>query len=309
MKKPFFSLLVFVFFCALLSGCQGYREIDSEYLITAIGFGKKAEEYAVYTEVLSVGADKKDTESKLFSALGKTPYEAVENIAGLLPKKAVFDHCGTAVIDSETEGAKFKEIMEYLYDTKNLNLGICLYCTKSVDKVLSQKPQTSGIGYDIMAIKNNLEKTTGIPFKNKYYEICAAEMEKGAFCLPEINAKEKSIEISSQTVYSGFLPAVHLEKSEMFIFNMLSYGSKEGEISLDGKKYRFNRVSVKTEKEKDKMKIEIHCKSRNKKSKRAKALKRAAEAVIERIKSTLGAALISPHLAAAKNVKVIVYEN
>ena len=293
----------------LFAGCQGYREIDSEYLITAIGFEEKEGKFTVFTEVLEIAADKKDTKSRLFLSDGKTPYEAVENIADLLPKKAVFDHCPSAIIGSEIKGETLKRIIKYLYDTKNLNLGICLYCTDDIKELLSLKPQTNSVGYDINAIKSNIEKTTGIPFKNKYYEICSFEIEKKAFCLPQITVNGEDAQISNLTVYSNFSPSVCLTKSDAVIFNLLSFGSKGGEFSVSGEKYRVNRVRVKTKNAKDGIKIELHCKIRDKKENRAAKLKGAAEAVVKRVKNTPAAALVSPHLAVAKNVKVIVYEN
>ena len=301
-------MILFALFTALFTGCAGYREIDSEYLITAIGFEEREGKFAVYAEVLEVAADKKDTKSERFSAAGVTPYEAVENIAGLLPKKAVFDHCGTAIVSVKTKGENLKKIIKYLFDTKNLNLGICLYCAEDVEKILAQKPQGVSVGYDIMAIKSNLEKATGVSFRNKYYEICALQMEKGVFCLPKTAPGENGVQISGQVVYEDFSPVLKFEKSESALFNLLRFGAKGGEISLKGKKCRFNKVSVKTKKAGKKVKVQLNCEFRDKKTNCERELKSETESLLMKIKKTPAAVLISPALTAAKSVEVAVYD-
>ena len=308
MKKAFVLIALFVPFCLFLSACQGYREIDSEYLITAIGFCEKEAKFTVYAEVLEVAAEKKDTKSELFCATGKTPFEAVENIAGLLPKKAVFDHCGTAIIGSEITGKDFKKIIKYLYDAKNLNLGICLYCAGEIEEILSLKPRTTSIGYDIMAIKNNLEKTTGISFKNKYYEICDSVISKKGFCLPEITAADDNPEISAQTVYVNFLPVYSLDKSELTLFNLLLYGSGGGEMAAGGKKCRFNKISTDITEKNGAVTVRMHLKYRSEKHRASAQLAKETENLLLKLKKTPAAGLVFPGFTAKSRVKVKVYD-
>lgn len=272
-KRQIPALFVFVF-CIFLCSCQGYRELDSEYLVSAVGFGSDGEKYRAYTEVLSISGDKKDTASKVFSSSGKTPYEAVNNITALLPKKAVFDHCATALIETDIQGNKFKSIIKYLYDTKNLNLGICLYNTDDVKRILSLESHNVSIGYDIMAIKNNMEKTSGISFKNKYYEICSLQMAKDGFCIPKVTEKGKRPAISAQTAYFKFLPVYEFGKQESQTFNLLKNGSGGGEISVGGKRCRVNRISTDIKYQKGRLAVKINCKYRNKKDENNNLIKK-----------------------------------
>lgn len=259
MRRILSVISFFTVICILLTGCQGYRETDSEYLISAIGFENAGEEYKVYSEVLSLSGEKKDSKSELFSGKGKTPYEAVSDIAARLPKKAVFDHCSTALIQSNISGGDFKEIVEYLFNTKNLNLGICLYCADDIKEILSLEPQALSVGYDVSAIKNNLEKTTGTDFENKYYEICSLQISDKSFCLPKVTAKEKRPEISAQTVYVDFMPVYELKGEETALYNLLRGGSKGGEISVSGRRLRVNNVTADIKAEGGALSAEIHC--------------------------------------------------
>lgn len=308
MRKVFaFGLLVMLVLS--LAACQGYREIDSEYLISAVGFKEEGEKVRVYTEVLEVSAEKRGTKSRLFSDVAETPYEAVENIMGILPKKAVFDHCGTAIIESGVSPAVFKKIMRYLYDTKNLNLGICLYCARDIKKILSLKAQEFSIGYDIMSIKNNIEKTSGISFKNKYYEISGMEISEKGFSLPEIDIKDNCPQISAQTVYIKFSPVFHLSKGEMTVWNLMRDGAGGGETAIGGKRLRYNGIRVDKTRENGKIRVEIHCKYRSDKHRAAAELKSEAEKLFLKLRGNPAEGLILPcPSGGAGQVEVAVYD-
>lgn len=285
MKRILSAILLPVLF-VFLAGCQGYREIDSEYLISAIGFESERGEYKVYSEVLELSGEKKDAKSELFYAKGKTPYEAVSNIAANMPEKAVFDHCSTALIQSGTGGGEFKKIIKYLYDTKNLNLGICLYCADDIKEILSLDSQSLSVGYDVSAIKNNIEKTTGTDFENKYYEICSLQMSDKSFCLPKITAKEKRPLISAQTVYADFIPVYELESEETVLYNLLRGGSKGGEISVSGERLRANRIRTEIRIQDGGLFAKIHCDYRKKGDKINGVLKSEAQKLLHKLNGT-----------------------
>ncbi|MBO4732947.1 MAG: hypothetical protein J5662_00575 [Clostridia bacterium] len=308
MKKILLSVFLSAVFATLSAGCQGYREIDSEYLVSAIGFQYNESKYTVYTQVLVIAADKKDTKNELFYASGKTPYEAADDITALLPKKAVFDHCATALIQNGISGKIFKEIIKYLYDTKNLNLGICLYGADDIKGVLSLEAQTVSGGYDIVAVKNNIEKSTGIDFKNKYYEICSSQMSNGSFCLPEITIKEDRPAILSQTVYVDFYPVLKLAADEVNLYNLLRGGSGGGEISVSGKRLTVNKIGADVKLEGGVLFVKLHCRYRKSGEDTGKALKTETEKLLIKLKGTPALKpLLKGDYEKAQKVSVAVY--
>lgn len=286
MKRILSAILLFAVTCMFFTGCQGYRETDSEYLISAIGFESADGKYTVYSEVLLLNGGESDKKSELFYGVGKSPYGAVNNMAAQLPKKAVFDHCSTVLIGSGTVGNSFKNIIKYLYNTKNLNLGICLYLTDDIKEILSSEPQTLSVGYDISGIKNNIEKTSGIDFENKYYEICSLQISNESFCLPEVTAKDGSPEISAQTVYANFLPVYKLKREEAILYNLLRGGSRGGEISVSGKRCRINKINSSIKIKGDTLFAKIHCDYRKKSDKINGLIESEAEDLIYKIDGT-----------------------
>ena len=285
MKK----ILIFVLLFAVLfsfTGCEGYREIDSEYLVSAICFDKKGNKFWAFAEVMAISTEKKDTKSKVFDSEGKTPYEAVNNIASLLPRAAVFDHCGTAIIGESIMGDDLKTIMKYLYDTKNLNLGIYIFVSDDIKKLLDCESQALSVGYDIMAVVSNIEKTSGIRFKNKYYEIESRIIANGAFCLPVAESKEDRPCITGQTVFVDYIPQTKLGKSEAAFYNLLYSGSRGGAISVSGKRCRVNKISAHLSQKSDLLSVRIKCDYRNKNDKKNGEIEKEIKKLLNKLKGT-----------------------
>ena len=278
---------ILILFLALLAfsacGCKGYRETDSEYFVTAVCFEKNEDGFKAHIEVLSVTEEDKKSESKVFVSYGKTPYSAVEGTTSLMPKNAVFDHCGTAIIDESITGEDFKSVIKYLYDTKNLNLGIFMFVTDDIEGVLDCDSQAASVGYDIMATETNITKTSGISFMNKYYEICARQIKCGGFCLPVVKTKENRPEISGEIVFADYRPILRLEKDEAQIFNLICSGSSGGEISVLGARCRVNGITSKVKQKGNTLKIDINCRYRLSVDNKSKKIKKITVSLLTRL--------------------------
>ena len=291
MNKPLKYLTLLAAIPLFLCGCKGYRETDSEYFITAVCFEKAGEGFRVYIEVPDIENDEEGVKSKVFISTGKTPYEAVNGTLSLMPKNAVFDHCGTAVVASDIKGEELKSVVKYLYDTKNLNLGIYMFVCDDIEKLLSCESQSAGVGYDIMAIEKSTQKSSGVDFKNKYYEIVSRQISCGAFCLPEVTGKDGRPAIDGEYVYSGFDPVAVLDNDEAMLYNLIYSGSKGGEICVFGKRSRVDSVKPDTKVSGDTLKISLNCRYRHKSDELSNEIK---QAVLDLFLGDTGDKLIKP---------------
>ena len=268
--------------CLLFCGCKGYRETDSEYFVSSVCFEKTNGEFTVDIEVLSLKSEEDKSESKVFSAAGKTVYEAADNTVSLMPKNAVFDHCGTAVIGSALEGEDLKSVMEYLYNTKNLNLGIRMFVSEDIKSVLYCESQAMSIGYDILAVESNINKISGVDFKNKYYEVVSRHMSRGGFCLPKVENINGRPGISGEYLYVDFSPAAALDFEESIFYNIAYSGSSGGEISVGGKRCRVDKITSKINRRGDTLEIDIKCRYRHKNDKQNSGIKHAVKGVFSK---------------------------
>ena len=266
-----------------LCSCKGYRETDNEYYVTTVCFEKEKENFRALIEVLTISSDDKKTGSKVFAATGKTPYDAVEGTTSSMPKTAVFDHCSTAIIGSEITGEDFKSVVKYLYDTKNLNLGIYMYTAENITGILELKPQTPSVGYDIMDIESSLCASTGISLKNKYYEICSRQISSDGFCLPEVSANGGRPAITGQTVYVDYMPVLTLDRREATVCNLIYSGSGGGEINISGKKCGINGINSNIKAKGDTLFINIKCRYRSAADDMDKRLKSEVNRLINKL--------------------------
>lgn len=283
MIKRIILLLLTLCFLLFSCSCKGYRETDNEYFVSSVSFEKKEEKFRAFVEVLIISSDDKKAKNKLFDALGKTPYDAVISAVSSMPKTAVFDHCSTAVIGKDIYGKDFKSIIKYLYDTKNLNLGIYMFTAENIEEILGLKPQSPSIGYDIMQIEANIKSVTGIDFKNKYYETCSRQISNGGFCLPEVSVKDDKPFISGQVVYSDYSTVLSLNADEALIYNLIYSGSNSGEIEVQNKKCRVNRISTDIKTSKNTLKIDVKCRYRHSKDQKDAAIKKDIENLVNKL--------------------------
>lgn len=286
MKRTVLLLLSVCVCVFVLSGCQGYREIDSEYLVSAIGFDKSDKKFKVYCEVLAIATDERDSESKVFSASGSTPYEAVGRINALMPKTAVFDHCGTALISENLEGKDLKTVFDYLYDTKNLNLGIHLFVCEDIKDLLSCDSQAHSVGYDIMSVGTNIQKTTGISFKNKFYEIESRIISTGGFCVPQAQSVSDRPAIKGQMVFANYEPVITLDGNDAEIYNILFSGSSGGAISVSGERCRVNRITSDLEVKNGTLLVKIRCVYRHSEDSKSEEIRGEIESLINNFSGT-----------------------
>lgn len=289
----------------LLCGCKGYRETDSEYIISAIGFEAAGGGFEVYAEVLDIETGGNYAESDVFKCRGETPYEAVDNLVNLLSKMAVFDHCGIAVIADNVRGTDFKAVIDYLYNIRNLNLGVYMYKTASVKELFNCRAQGSCVGYDVMAIEESVQKTSGVSFKNKYYEMLARLYKNGGFCLPRIGVNDNSPAITGQTVFLELEPALNLSEQEATVFNILFSGSSGGEISVAGKRFIVNGISSDLKPENGGLLIEVCCQPRFDDD-LCRDLEAEAKNLLEKISGANAASVLGG--GDVKNIKVSVYD-
>ena len=305
MKRKILTFVMVLAFIFSLAGCKGYRETDTEYFVSAVCFEKQEEKFKAYIEVVVMNEEDKNTSNRVFTSTGQTPYDAVYNATTLMPKKAVFDHCSTAVIGTDIVGKDFKSVIKYLYDVKNLNLGIYLFVSSDIPGILDCKSQTMSIGYDIMEIETNIVKSSGISFKNKYYEICSKEILNRGFCLPRVTQKSSRPKISGQTVYSKYHPVAEL--NEKSFFNLLLSGSRGGEIDIANRRCRVNRISSSIKIDKDQMKVEIKCRYRHASDDISKGLKKDVEKLIECLEGNSALSVLgAPSYDKLKKVEVSV---
>lgn len=182
MKKLYF-LMAFAL-CFLLCGCMGYREVNRGYMVTAMGFGAKDDQSAIYIEALSASdmSDKKQ-ERILLTGVGNSNKQAYQNLKSNLVKPLYFEQLG-AVVFEKTIKPDFK----LLGEIANINPGIYIVLTDDANTLFEGQTPSGILGYDIITLIKTREKETKKRIVNQLYKAQGKTIK-----LPTVNIFDKNL--------------------------------------------------------------------------------------------------------------------
>lgn len=243
-------MVVIVIICVLmLAGCSDYRESNSQYMVSAVGFDADGDNVVASIQAVIVGTDSinEEAEIKVFSADGSTPSQAISNIFSFLSKSLLFDHCGVVAIGNGISSEMLGDIFDYSADQKNLNLGVYFVATDNAQKLLRQESVSAlASGYDIMGMIERNSDETGILYQNRFYEIKALEAKKGkVFSLPFFKCSGDGIKMDGRNIYRNRQFVTNINETESYIYSVLSNSNNGGKILLGEQKAKINKMHTK----------------------------------------------------------------
>lgn len=169
MKRLAFILIILSL--VLLSGCNGYREIDRGYLATAVGISESGGKVCIYIEAVS-SQGFTDKSSQRVVLLGKDDdiYSAYKNLTQSLVKPVYFEQLGAVVFDINLSTELVENGLKLLDGLDGTNLGIYLVKTNNVPKLFEVKQEGGILGYDIIGLIKIHEKEKGVTLSNQLYQ-------------------------------------------------------------------------------------------------------------------------------------------
>ena len=168
MKK--LCILISVCLIILLCGCNGYKEIDRGYIVTAIGFKDKNGTTDIFIEVL-YSSDVTDEKNKrtILTASGPDETQAYKNLESALVKPLYFEQLGTVVFEKTTD---FN--IGFLKEIANINLGVYIVKTDNIINLFENATPNGVLGYDVISLiktqqKEGFKKATNQLYKSQSY--------------------------------------------------------------------------------------------------------------------------------------------
>ena len=150
----------------MLSGCDFNRELDEQTLVCSLCFSG-GDIFEVSVEVLTENSKEQKLTTRIITATGKTPKEAVSALKNRLSKRLMFDHCAAIVLSPELKAEKQKEILLFCVKNPTINLGTPVIYCRDINALLSLSAETAAVGYDIMLTLKNLSLLK----KSRLYEV------------------------------------------------------------------------------------------------------------------------------------------
>lgn len=164
--KRFLAILLVVAFLGLC-GCNGYKEIDRGYLVTALGIEQTITGVNVYIEAASSSdVDNSEPKRVILRAGGITLQNAFKNLRNTVVKPLYFEQLGTVVLNQNPSD----KTVSFLQDAINLNLGVYLIKSYDVEALFKYEPPNGFLGYDIIGLIKSTEKEHKISSSVRFYQ-------------------------------------------------------------------------------------------------------------------------------------------
>lgn len=234
MIKRLFAVVVCLFALLLICGCDGYRETDNCYIVSAIGFDA-GEKMKIFVEVVSTGGGERSSAptAEIISGEGDTPENAMFLLTGQTSKILMLDHCTALVIGESVKAENFKKITDYANRLKEINPAVYMVRTESAEKLLGEsQPISVARGFDIAGNIRETENDTGIRYENRFFELFAAYKNKRLYKMPFLTVKKGRIIIDGEAVYDQNEKKDFLSNEESLIYSFFINRNSGGKIYI-----------------------------------------------------------------------------
>ena len=226
------------FLCAasilFLSGCNGYREADNGYIVTAIGFDGE-DEISVFVEVVTAGGSELRSEpsSEVLVGKGKSPMEAIFSLNSQISKNLVFEHCTAIIIGRTLSETHLEKVLKYGKDTKELNFAVDMFICENAGELLKNSKSVSvAKGFDIASNLKETKSETGIDYQNKFYEIYMEYKAGNNYTFPFLSVEDERIIIDGQCVFRDRKEKAYLDNEESLLYSFIKNNNIGGKIYL-----------------------------------------------------------------------------
>ena len=235
MVKKFLSLLLICALC-LLCGCTGYRESDNSFVVSAMGFDKKGENYTIFIEAVTANEAEEELKAESYEAEGETLEDALYSLKNKIYKPLSFEHCSVILVSPYIEKEDFKSVVSFCKKTEGLNTSVYFAATEEIGKIISLDAVSEAAGgYDISAAIESRDEENGIRYKNRLYELLSAGDEFiPTFYLPFLSAEEDKFSCDGELIYTDFSPLKKLKFDDSFVLSVLTNRYGKGDITLMG---------------------------------------------------------------------------
>lgn len=182
--KRFFIVLLGLTLC-FLCGCNGYKEINRGYLVTALGISQNQNSTTIYVEAVS-SSDVSDSATQRFvlTSVGSDIQDAFKNLNKKIIKPLYFEQLGTVIAHCNS----MTSVLAFLEKNLNINLGIYIVKTNDIELIFNYESPDGYLGYDIIGLIKSVEKELKITLPVRLYHFYN---DQNKFC--EITVKNNSL--------------------------------------------------------------------------------------------------------------------
>ena len=235
------KVLAFIL-CAItaltLCGCDGYRETDNCYIVSAVGFDG-GEKIKISVEVISTGGGERSSAptSEIISGEGESPEGAMFSLTSKVSKILMFDHCTAIIVGESIKNEQLDKVFDFGQELKEINLSVYMVRTGSAERLFNDSsPISVARGFDIAGNIKETEKDTGIDYNDRFFQLFAAYKNGEYYGMPILKAENGKIIIDGEEICKGRQTRERLSNEESLIYSFLINKNSGGKIYF-GKEY------------------------------------------------------------------------
>ncbi|MBQ8203988.1 MAG: hypothetical protein IJZ75_06905 [Clostridia bacterium] len=231
-KRLLPCLLIILIF---LTGCTGYTESDSRYIVSALGFERTGDGFVIYAQTVTANEGKGEIAQNSYRAFGESLWGTLSELKARLSKPISFEHCSIIAISPEIPKEDLVKICDFCKDLERLNTSVYFAVCEDIEGLLgSDAISESAGGYDISSLIESRAEQTGINYKNRLYEILSArENFLPTFNLPIVSSSTDEFYIEGEYIYTDFTPVKKLDNEQSVIYSLITNQNSGGYITVD----------------------------------------------------------------------------
>ncbi len=208
--KMFILIFIILLSSSVISGCWNYREINDFLIVTGAAIDKSEDndDYIISIETISPkGGENVEMESAIYSATGKTIFDAIRNSIQISGKKTYWSHAKVIVISKDIAKEGISPILDFFNRSIEIRSDIFLLISldETAKKILESKDTVHNTASYHLEEMLNSEKS--IP---KYHSVELYEFKDSLSCKIQspIAPTTKAIDINGMKAPTIFGTAV-----------------------------------------------------------------------------------------------------
>lgn len=195
MKK--LALILIILSLILSCGCNGYREIDRGYIVTAIGFKQNNDDIIILVEAVSSQATGDYlSQTVTLSAEGTNINEAYGSLEAQLTKPLYFEQLGALIIENSLDDENTLKALAFCGNLQSASLGIYIVSTPDAQSLFEYNASGGVLGYDIIGLIKNHAKTNDQNASNQLYILQRQLPSDVGLSLPSVNIKQGKLSLT-----------------------------------------------------------------------------------------------------------------
>lgn len=249
MKKIKKSLAGVLVLClmAFLCGCSGYRETNSQYIVSMIALSE-GEEITLSVEAFYSDQMNDETIKRhYFTARGATVREAYYHLENKTTAVMLLDHCSAIVLDNTAKSSTIEQLFSFCEEEKQLNLAVQIITVSNVNDLENIEPFSGAVGFNFATAVRQQSENIGIKYHNKFY---AAQRQRATagqiYTVPYFELADGKVDLCGEYIFQNFRNVCYLNEQETLMYAMLCNLFSSGNIMVGDQTVTVQKCQTKT---------------------------------------------------------------